>query len=50
MLQQLEELLPGVNIDTRTLYAAVNQGYAKRESVLQDGDEVAFFPPVSGGA
>ena len=50
VLQQLEELLPGVNIGSRTLYAAVNQGYAKRESVLQDGDEVAFFPPVSGGA
>ena len=50
VLHELEDLLPGVNIASRTLYAAVNQGYAKRESVLQDGDEVAFFPPVSGGA
>ena len=34
----------------RTLYAAVNQEYATGDQVLQDGDEVAIFPPVSGGA
>jgi molybdopterin synthase sulfur carrier subunit len=50
VLQQLDGMLPGLNVASRTLYAAVNQGYAKRESVLAEGDEVAFFPPVSGGA
>jgi molybdopterin synthase catalytic subunit len=28
----------------------VNQSYAAAETVLNDGDEVAFIPPVSGGA
>ena len=50
VLRHLDGMLPGLDVTTRTLYAAVNQGYAKRDSVLQDGDEVAFFPPVSGGA
>lgn len=29
--------------------AAVNREYAARDTVLQDGDEVAFLPPVAGG-
>jgi molybdopterin converting factor subunit 1 len=33
----------------RLLYA-VNQQYADPATVLGDGDEVAFIPPVSGGA
>ena len=28
---------------------AVNQAYCSRETVLQQGDEVALLPPVSGG-
>jgi molybdopterin synthase sulfur carrier subunit len=28
---------------------AVNQTYATADSVVQSGDEVAFFPPVTGG-
>ena len=28
---------------------AVNSEYVSEEAVLQDGDEVAFIPPVSGG-
>ncbi len=28
---------------------AVNQQYAEHEVLLNDGDEVAFFPPVTGG-
>lgn len=28
---------------------SVNQEYATPETVLQDGDEVVFIPPVSGG-
>ncbi|HIE71521.1 MAG TPA: molybdopterin converting factor subunit 1, partial [Planctomycetes bacterium] len=29
---------------------AVNRDYARAESVLQNGDEVAFIPPISGGS
>jgi molybdopterin synthase sulfur carrier subunit len=29
--------------------AAVNQEMARPETVVHDGDEVAFFPPVTGG-
>jgi molybdopterin converting factor subunit 1 len=29
--------------------AAVNREYVSGETVLQDGDEVAFLPPVAGG-
>lgn len=29
--------------------AAVNADFAKKETGLADGDEVAFLPPVSGG-
>ena len=28
---------------------AINQEYANRSDLVQDGDEVAFFPPVTGG-
>ncbi|MDQ1362721.1 MAG: sulfur-carrier protein [Pseudomonadota bacterium] len=28
---------------------AVNMEYVDRNHVAQDGDEVAFFPPVTGG-
>ena len=33
----------------RTFYVAVNEEFAQRDTVLQDGDEVALLPPVSGG-
>lgn len=29
---------------------AVNRDYARADSVLSDGDEVAFIPPISGGS
>jgi molybdopterin converting factor subunit 1 len=29
--------------------AAVNREYVSAETVLRDGDEVAFLPPVAGG-
>ncbi len=33
----------------RVVRAAVNQEFALPETVVGDGDEVAFFPPVTGG-
>jgi len=34
---------------TKNLRAAVNQEMAGPDAPLQAGDEVAFFPPVTGG-
>lgn len=33
----------------RPPFTAVNESYVDPERVLEDGDEVAFIPPVSGG-
>lgn len=34
---------------SRALRCAVNQALADETAVLEDGAEVAFFPPVTGG-
>lgn len=36
-------------LTTKNLRAAVNQQMAGAEAAVADGDEVAFFPPVTGG-
>ena len=33
----------------KNLRAAVNQGMAGADAGIRDGDEIAFFPPVTGG-
>jgi molybdopterin converting factor subunit 1 len=32
-----------------TVLCAVNSEFARPDSPVRDGDDVAFFPPVSGG-
>lgn len=39
-----QELAP-----SRPVRAAVNQAMAQGDTRVADGDEVAFFPPVTGG-
>lgn len=34
---------------TRAVRAACNQTMAQHDTPVRDGDEVAFFPPVTGG-
>ena len=35
---------------SRAVSCAINEDYARMTTALNDGDEVAFLPPVSGGA
>jgi molybdopterin converting factor subunit 1 len=41
--------IPAVGQYEKTMSVAVNAEYARMTSAVQDGDEVAFLPPVSGG-
>ena len=43
-------LHPQIEANLKAAIAAVNQEYAFAEDAVRDGDEVAFFPPVSGGS
>jgi molybdopterin converting factor subunit 1 len=40
---------PAIAPYERSVSAAVNEDYARMNSEVHDGDEVAFLPPVSGG-
>lgn len=48
--EQLLTNYPELRRFGRSLLFAVNQEYAVSEREIQDGDELAFFPPVSGGS
>jgi len=45
----LAEEFPELAPYQRSISTAVNADYAKMDQVLNDGDEIAFLPPVSGG-
>ncbi|MFN2514873.1 MAG: molybdenum cofactor biosynthesis protein MoaE [Pyrinomonadaceae bacterium] len=48
--EQLLEKFPGLRRFGRSLLFAVNQEYARADCEVHDGDELAVFPPVSGGS
>lgn len=50
VLTRLTAAQPQLDLEKRTIYAAVNEEYAQRETALRANDVVAIFPPVSGGA
>ncbi len=41
---------PTLAAGAKTALVMVNRRYADRNAALQPGDEVAFLPPVGGGA
>jgi molybdopterin converting factor subunit 1 len=41
--------IPALGEYERTLSVAINAEYSSMAAAVQDGDEVAFLPPVSGG-
>lgn len=48
--RMLRERHPGLEPDLHLIRPARNQSFADWEDPVADGDEVAFIPPVSGGA
>jgi len=48
-IEQLWQQVTGRKTFPEQLLVAVNQEYKEPQSLLSDGDEVAFFPPVTGG-
>ena len=41
--------MPGLQVYERTMSVAVNADYSRMSAAVNEGDEVAFLPPVSGG-
>ncbi len=48
--EQLLTAYPALRRFGKSLLFAVNQEYARPDKEINDGDELAVFPPVSGGA
>ena len=47
--RQLAGEFPGLAAYERSISSAVNADYARMTQTVNDGDEIAFLPPVSGG-
>ena len=47
--RQLAREYPALGPYERAISSAVNADYARMDTPLCEGDEVAFLPPVSGG-
>jgi molybdopterin synthase catalytic subunit len=50
LLVRLEAAYPRFKDYRPILLTAINEDYVGRDSPIKEGDEVALFPPVSGGA
>ena len=48
--ETVQKLHPGLQADQSVVRVALNQEFTDWDSLVADGDEVAFIPPVSGGA
>jgi len=48
--ERLESRYPKLGPYKSIVLTSVNEDYVTREAVVSEGDEVALFPPVSGGA
>ena len=47
-IRQIWDQVTSKDYPANTL-CAINMDYAKPDDTVNDGDEVAFFPPVTGG-
>jgi molybdopterin converting factor subunit 1 len=48
--QALAAAFPPAAVMSRSISCARNAEFATMTAVVEDGDEIAFLPPVSGGA
>ena len=48
--EAIQKLHPGLQADWNAVRVALNQEFTSWTTKVADGDEVAFIPPVSGGA
>ena len=48
--QSLIQRFPEIDANLNSALASINEEYAFAQDTVNDGDEVAFFPPVSGGS
>lgn len=49
LVEILAERHPTAFQNRRTIRCAINQEFADPTAIVRSGDEVAFFPPVTGG-
>ncbi len=49
LFARLADQFPALEAYRNSLMIAVNEEYGSWDSPVRAGDEVAFFPPVSGG-
>ncbi len=47
----ITEVWKNVSGETKSenILMAINMEYVKSDAIVEEGDEVAFFPPVTGG-
>lgn len=50
LYQQLRLYFPNLKAESDSTLVSVNQEFATWRSRVRPGDEIAFFPPVSGGS
>jgi molybdopterin converting factor subunit 1 len=49
MLEEVVRIKPMLESSLGSVLVAVNKEYAPKSQIILDGDEIALFPPVSGG-
>jgi molybdopterin synthase catalytic subunit len=50
LLSQLESKYPRMKDYRSVVLTAINEDYVDKTAAISEGDEIAIFPPVSGGS